>query len=40
MEVTEEGLLLVEYNPEYALDEIKAATEANLLISDNLKPMV
>jgi len=40
MEVTEEGLLLVEYNPEFALDEIKAATEANLLVSDDLKPML
>jgi acetate CoA/acetoacetate CoA-transferase beta subunit len=39
MEVTKEGLLLTEYNPEYTLEEIQEATEATLIISENLKPM-
>jgi acetate CoA/acetoacetate CoA-transferase beta subunit len=36
MEVTPNGLVLKEYNPEFTLDEIKAATEAELLIADGL----
>lgn len=39
MEVTKEGLVLKEINPEFTLDEIKAATEAELIISDDLKDM-
>lgn len=39
LEVVPEGLMLVEFNPSYTLDEIQAATEAILIISDNLKPM-
>ncbi len=39
MEVTSEGLLLTEYNPEFTLDQIQAATEANLIISSEIKPM-
>jgi acetate CoA/acetoacetate CoA-transferase beta subunit len=40
MEVSPEGLLLTEYNPEYTLEEIQAATEATLIISKELKHML
>lgn len=40
MEVCPEGLMLTEYNPEYTLDEIQAATEATLIVSNALKPML
>lgn len=39
IEVTHEGFVLIEQNPDYTLDEIKAATAAPLLISATLKPM-
>lgn len=39
MTVTPGGLELVEYNPEFTLDEIKAATGCDLIISDNLTTM-
>lgn len=39
MEVTPEGLLLKEYNPEYTIEEICDATEATLNISRDLKAM-
>lgn len=39
LEVTEQGLLLTEYNPEYTLDQIREATEAELIISPDLKRM-
>lgn len=39
MDVTPEGLVLTEYNPEFTLEEIQAATEATLIISDDLKEM-
>lgn len=40
LEVTPEGLLLTEYNPEYTIEEIRAATEATLIISDQLTTML
>ena len=40
MEVCTEGLMLTEYNPEYTLEEIQAATEAALIISKELRPML
>ena len=40
MEVTAEGIVLKEYNPEFTVDEIQAATEAKLIIAPDLKPMV
>ncbi len=40
IDITEKGFLLVEYNPEYTLDEIKAATAAPLAISPKLKSML
>lgn len=39
LEVTEQGLLLTEYNPEYTLDQIREATEAELIVSPDLKRM-
>ena len=33
MEVTPEGIVLTEYNPEFTVEEIQAATEAKLIIS-------
>jgi len=39
MEVTKDGLVLKELNPEFTLDEVKTATEAELIIHENLKDM-
>lgn len=39
MKVTADGLVLTEYNPEFSLDEIRQATEAELIIADDLRPM-
>ena len=39
IEVTHEGFVLIEQNPDYTLDEIKAATGAPLIISAALKLM-
>ena len=39
MNVTDKGLELVEYNPEFTVEQIQEATEATLIISENLKPM-
>ncbi|SHH43151.1 CoA transferase subunit B [Sporanaerobacter acetigenes] len=39
MEVTDKGLVLVEINKEFTVDDVKAATEADLIISENLKEM-
>lgn len=38
--VTKEGLVLVEKHPDFTVEEIVAATEAKLIISDNLKSML
>lgn len=40
MEVTPEGIVLKEYNPEFTVDQIQEATEAKLIIADDLKPMI
>ncbi|HHU22705.1 MAG TPA: 3-oxoacid CoA-transferase subunit B [Clostridiales bacterium] len=40
IKVTDQGLVLTEYNPEFTIEEIQAATEATLIISPDLKPMV
>lgn len=37
--VTEKGLELMEYNPEYTVAQIQEATEATLIISDDLRVM-
>lgn len=39
IEVTDKGLVLTEIGPEVTIEEVKAATEAELIISDNLKKM-
>lgn len=39
MEVTKEGLLLKELGPDVTIEDIKAATEADLIIADDLKQM-
>ena len=39
VDVTEEGIVLKEYNPEFTIEEIQAATEAPLIISPDLKKM-
>lgn len=39
IEVTKEGLVLVEINEEFSVEDIKNATEAALIISENLKSM-
>ncbi len=39
MEVTDQGLVLTEYNPEFTLQEIQDATEAKLILSPDLVPM-
>lgn len=40
MKVTDKGLLLTEYNPQFTIDEIQAVTEATLIIDENLKAMM
>lgn len=39
IDVTPDGLLLVEYNPDYTLEAIQEATGAKLTVSDDLKSM-
>ena len=39
MNVTDKGLELIEYNPEFTLEQIIAATEADLIIGPELKKM-
>jgi acetate CoA/acetoacetate CoA-transferase beta subunit len=37
MEVTKEGIVLKEINPEYTVEQVQEATEAKLIIADDLK---
>lgn len=39
MEVTDKGLVLKEINPEFTVEEVQAATEATLIIPEDLKEM-
>ncbi len=39
MEVTEEGIVLKEINPEFTVEQVQEATEAKLIIADDLKDM-
>lgn len=39
MEITPEGIVLKEINPEFTVEEVQAATEAKLIISKDLKPI-
>jgi len=40
MEITPEGILLTELHPDFTVEQIQEATEAELIISPNLKPML
>ena len=40
LEVTPEGLLMTEINPEFTVDQVKAATAAPITVAANLKSMV
>lgn len=40
IEVTADGLALKEYNPEFTIEQIQAATEATLIIDEDIKPMI
>ncbi|MDD4746286.1 MAG: 3-oxoacid CoA-transferase subunit B [Salinivirgaceae bacterium] len=39
MEITPEGIVLIEINPEFTVEEVQTATEAKLIISKDLKPI-
>lgn len=39
MEITPEGIVLKEIHPEFTIEQVQAATEAQLIIADDLKPM-
>ena len=39
MEVTKDGILLTELHPDFTVEQVQEATEAELIISPNLKPM-
>jgi len=39
MEITKDGILLTERNPDYTVDQIREATDAELIISPDLKEM-
>ncbi|MBR1769779.1 MAG: 3-oxoacid CoA-transferase subunit B [Bacteroidales bacterium] len=40
MEITPEGIVLTEINPEFTVEQVQQATEATLIISKDLKPML
>lgn len=40
IKVTDKGLVLEEINPDYTVDEVMNATEAQLIVSENLIPML
>ncbi len=39
MEITAEGIVLTEINPEFTVEQVQNATEATLIVSKDLKPM-
>jgi 3-oxoacid CoA-transferase, B subunit len=39
MEITPKGIVLKEIHPEFTVEQVQAATEATLIIADDLKPM-
>jgi len=39
MEITNEGIVLKEINPEFTVEQVQAATEATLIVADDLKQM-
>lgn len=40
MEITPQGMVLTEINPEFSIEQVQEATEAQLIISKNLKSML
>jgi acetate CoA/acetoacetate CoA-transferase beta subunit len=40
MKVTDKGLVLTEYNPQFTIEDIQAVTEATLIVDENLKEMM
>lgn len=40
MEITKDGIMLMELHPDYTLEQIQEATECNLIISPDLKEMI
>ena len=40
MEVTPEGLMMTEINPEFTVEDVKAATAAPIAVAENLKSMI
>jgi acetate CoA/acetoacetate CoA-transferase beta subunit len=40
MEITKDGIVLKELHPDFTVEQIQEATEAKLIISPNLKPMI
>ncbi len=40
LDVTQDGLLMTEINPEFTVDDVKAATAAPITVAANLKSMV
>ena len=39
MEITPKGIVLRELNPEFTVEQVQAATEAQLIVAEDLKPM-
>lgn len=39
MEITPKGILLTEYNPEFTIEQIQQATEATLIVAQDIQPM-
>jgi len=39
MEITPEGIVLMEINPEFTVEEVQAATDAKLIIPEDIKPI-
>ncbi len=40
MEITPRGIVLKEINPEFTIEQVQAATEAQLIVADDLKKMI
>ena len=40
MEVTDKGLVMTEINPEFTVDDVKAATAAPFTVAADLKSMI
>ena len=40
LEVTDKGLVMTEINPEFTVEQVKAATAAPITVAENLKSMI